>query len=287
MLRQALENLDFLVVQDAYHPTPTTELADLVLPASVWGEKEGTYTNSERRVSKVNKAVEPPGEAKSDFEIFLSVAEKLGCREELYPGWSTPEDAFNEWRRVSAGRLCDYSGISYERLAEESAIQWPCRDLNEEGARQLYADGRFQTPDGRAKLHCTPFVEFPEQPNREYPLILNTGRTVEHWHTRTKTREVPILERLSPKAWLEMNPRDARSIGLRSHDLVNVVSRRGSVKRVELRLTEIIAPGQVFMPFHYFETNVNEVTQSAFDPVSREPNYKQCAVRVERSGVNP
>ncbi len=108
---------------------------------------------------------------------------------------------------------------------------------------------------------------------------------MEHWHTRTKTREVPILERLSPVAWLEMNPRDAKQLGLRSHDPVDIVSRRGRVKGVELRLTEIIAPGQVFMPFHYFEKNVNEVTQGAFDPISREPNYKQCAVRVERTGV--
>jgi assimilatory nitrate reductase catalytic subunit len=112
-------------------------------------------------------------------------------------------------------------------------------------------------------------------------LILNTGRTVEHWHTRTKTREAPILEHLSPRAWLEMNPRDAKQLGLRSHERVDVVSQRGRVSGVELRLTEITAPGQVFMPFHFFETNVNEVTQSAFDPISREPNYKQCAVRVE------
>jgi len=281
VLRQALGELDFLVVQDGYHPTPTTELAHLVLPAAIWGEKEGTYTNSERRVSKVNRAVAPPGEARSDFDIFLALAEKLGCRDELYPGWRAPEDAFNEWRRVSAGRLCDYSGITYERLAE-GPVQWPCP----EGvpASRLYEDAVFPTPDGRARLVCGAWEPFPEQPDSAYPLVLNTGRTVEHWHTRTKTREVPILHRLSSEAWLEMNPRDARPMGLRSHDRVNVVSRRGSVRGVELRLTEITAPGQVFMPFHFFETNVNEVTQSAFDPISREPNYKQCAVRVERTG---
>jgi assimilatory nitrate reductase catalytic subunit len=283
VLRQALSNLDFLVVQDGYHPTPTTELAHLVLPAAVWGEKEGTYTNSERRVSKVNKAVDPPGQARSDFDIFLAVAEKLGVKEQLYPGWQTVEDAFEEWRRVSRGRLCDYSGISYKLLAEEGAIQWPFPEGGESAAR-LYTDGNFQTEDGRAKLICADWKPFPEQPNKGYPLVLNTGRTVEHWHTRTKTREVPILERLSPHAWLEMNPRDAKQLNLRSHDRVDVVSQRGRVREVELRLTEIVAPGQVFMPFHYAETNVNEVTQSAFDPISREPNYKQCAVRVERAG---
>jgi len=282
VLRQALSNLEFLVVQDGYHPTPTTELAHLVLPAAIWGEKEGTYTNSERRVSKVNRAVAPPGEARADFDIFLDVAEKLGCREELYPGWRSAEDAFNEWRRVSQGRLCDYSGISYERLAEQGAVQWPLREGEESSAR-LYSDGAFQTADGRAKLVGAHWEPFPEQPNREFPLILNTGRTVEHWHTRTKTREAPILEHLSPRAWLEMNPRDAKQLGLRSHERVEVVSQRGRVSGVELRLTEITAPGQVFMPFHFFETNVNEVTQSAFDPISREPNYKQCAVRVERA----
>ena len=286
VLRHGLSNLDFLVVQDGYHPTPTTELADLLLPAAIWGEKEGTYTNSERRVSKVNTAVAPPGEARSDFDIFLAVAEKLGRREELYPGWHTVEDAFHEWRRVSAGRLCDYSGISYELLRDHGAVQWPLRDGEvPANASRLYADGRFQTADGRAHLMCADWAPFPEQPTERFPLILNTGRTVEHWHTRTKTREVPILERLSPRAWLEMNPRDAKAAGLRSHDAVDVVSRRGRVRGVELRLTEITAPGQVFMPFHFAETNVNEVTQDAFDPISREPNYKQCAVRVERSEV--
>ncbi len=284
MLRQSLSNLDFLVVQDGYHPTPTTELADLVLPAAIWGEKEGTYTNSERRVSKVNKAVEPKGEARSDFDVFLALAERLGCREELFGGWHCPKDAFNEWTRVSRGRLCDYSGITYESLTEQGATHWPCPEGQTSSAR-LYADGRFPTADGRAKLICADWQPFPEQPTRDYPLVLNTGRTVEHWHTRTKTREVPILERLSPRAWLEMNPRDAKQLGLRSHDQIDLVSQRGRVRGIELRLTEIVAPGQVFMPFHFSETNVNEVTQSAFDPISREPNYKQSAVRVERTGA--
>jgi assimilatory nitrate reductase catalytic subunit len=284
-LRQALERVDFCVVQDGYHPTPTTELADLVLPAAIWGEKEGVYTNSERRCSKVNKAVEPPGEARPDFDIILGLAEKLGCENELFAGWRGPHDAFNEWRRVSRGRLCDYSGISYELLETHGPVQWPLREgeTPRENSR-LYADGQFPTPDGRARLLCVDWEPFPDQPCAEYPLVLNTGRTVEHWHTRTKTKEVPLLERLSPHAWLEMNPRDAHRLGLRSHDRVELVSRRGRVRGVELRLTETVAPGQVFMPFHFFETNVNEVTQSAFDPISREPNYKQSAVRVEHTG---
>ena len=291
VLRQGFENLDFLVVQDGFHPTPTTEIANLVLPAAIWGEKDGTYTNSERRVSKVNKAVEPPGEARSDFDIFMAIGEKLGIRQALYPGWTTPEDAFEEWRRVSKGRLCDYSGLSYELLDRHHAVQWPFTEADASSANgcrpattRLYVDGKFETEDGRAKLFAVEWEPYPEQPSNAFPFVFNTGRTVEHWHTRTKTKEVKILERMSPTAWLEMNPRDAKRLGLRPHDLVTVVSPRSRIDHLELRITEIVAPGQVFMPFHYEEQNSNRLTQSAFDPYSREPNYKQAAVRVEKSG---
>jgi len=284
VLQQSLEGLDFFVVQDGFHPTPTSELADLVLPAAIWGEKEGTYTNSERRVSKVNCAVAPPGEAQSDFDIFLAVAEKLGCREELFPGWRGPVDAFEEWKRVSAGRLCDYSGLDYALLETHGGIQWPFpAGTTEVTTSRLYADGSFPTEDGKARLLPIEWEPFPEQPTEDYPFILNTGRTVEHWHTRTKTAQVAILQHLSPNAWLEMNPRDAEALRLLPHAHIDVVSKRGRTSGVELRITEIIAPGQVFMPFHFAETNVNEVTQSAFDPFSREPNYKQCAVRIEKT----
>ena len=292
VLQQGLGNLDFLVVQDGFHPTPTTGIADLVLPAAIWGEKTGTFTNSERRVSKVNRAVDAPGEARSDFEIFLAVAEQLGIRDSIYPDWQGPEDAFEEWREVSRGRLCDYSGLSYDLLDLHRGIQWPFPREAAHGAggserpvtTRLYGDGKFQTPDGKARLFPVEWEPFPEQPTRAFPFVFNTGRTVEHWHTRTKTREVGILERMSPSAWLEMNPRDARRLGLRPHDLVTVVSPRDRIDHLELRITEIVAPGQVFMPFHYEEKNSNRLTQSAFDPISREPNYKQAAVRVERSG---
>jgi len=284
VLRQALGELEFLVVQDGFHPTPTSELAHLVLPAAIWGEKEGTYTNSERRVSKVNAAVAPPGEARSDFEICLALARELGCADELFPGWTKPGDAWEEWRRVSAGRLCDYSGISYEML-EEHGVQWPHPEgclASRVVTKRLYGDGVFQTADGRARFIATEWEPFPEQPTESFPFVLNTGRTVEHWHTRTKTGGVPILQWMSPRAWLEMNPVDAHTLKLRPHDRVDVISRRGAVESVELRITEIVAPGQLFMPFHFVEWNANKVTQSSFDPVSREPNYKQCAVRVEK-----
>jgi anaerobic selenocysteine-containing dehydrogenase len=285
VLQQSLESLDFLVVQDGFHPTPTTAIADLVLPAAMWGEKEGTFTNSERRVSKVNRAVDPPGEARSDFDIFLAVAAALGCREELFPGWATPADAFDEWKRVSAGRLCDYSGMSYGALEHDGGMQWPCPEDSALGTavRRLYTDGVFQTDDGKARLIPTEWEPFPEQPRPGFPLILNTGRTVEHWHTRTKTGRVPILDWLSPSAWVEVNPRDARHVNVKPSDRVDVVSQRGRIRNLRVRLTETVAPGQVFVPFHWAEFNANQVTQSAFDPISREPNYKQCAVRLERT----
>jgi anaerobic selenocysteine-containing dehydrogenase len=286
-LRRAFANLEFLVVQDGFYPTPTSQYANLFLPAAIWGEKEGTYTNSERRVGKANIAVHAPGEALSDFDIFLRTAEKLGKTQELYPGWTSPRDAFDEWRKVSEGRLCDYSGITYELLEEHGGVQWPYTGEGDPASvSRLYQDGVFEYEDGRAQLYNVPCEPFPDQPDDKFPFVLNTGRTVEHWHTRTKTAQVAVLEHMAPNAWLEMNPADARRLGLKSHEHVNLISRRGAVKRVELRLTEITAPGQVFMPFHFFETNVNEVTQDACDPISREPNFKQCAVRVERFSSN-
>ena len=277
LLAQALKSVEFVVVQDGFHPTPTSDFADLVLPAAIWGEKEGTYTNSERRISKVNAAVAPPGEARPDFDIFMALASRLGVRNELFPDWHTTQDAFREWQRVSAGRLCDYSPFTWQQIEDEGGMQW--------GGKSLYRDGIFPTADGRGKLHIVPCEPFVEQPNAEYDFILNTGRTVEHWHTRTKTAEIDLLNNMVPNAWLEMNPADANRLSLRPHDQVTIVSRRGQVENVELRVTQIVAPGQVFMPFHFAETNSNIVTLGAFDPISREPNFKQCAVRIERSAV--
>ncbi|RSL16487.1 nitrate reductase (quinol-dependent) catalytic subunit [Edaphobacter aggregans] len=277
LLDHALRSVEFLVVQDGFHPTPTSDYAHLVLPAAIWGEKQGTYTNSERRVSKVNPAVIPPREARPDFDIFLDIAQRLGVRNELYPGWTSTHDAFLEWQRVSAGRMCDYSKFTWQQIEDANGLQW--------GGTSLYTDGIFPTEDGRARLHSVPCDPFTEQPDSNFDFILNTGRTVEHWHTRTKTAEVGILNDMVPNAWLEMNPTDADRLELKPHDRVTVRSRRGAVADIELRITGIVAPGQVFMPFHFSETNSNIVTLGAFDPISREPNFKQCAVRIERTPI--
>jgi len=280
-LKAALDKLDFLVVQDGFD-TPTTELAHLVLPAAIWGEKDGSYTNSERRASRVQKAVSPPGEAKSDFEIFLDLAQRLNVSDLIFPKWQSPNDAFEEMRVVSQGRLCDYSGMTYEKMLDEGGIQWPCNDHYEDGCDSLYGDGVFQTSDGRANLLFTQAEALPEEPGGLFPLTLNTGRTVEHWHTGTKTREVPVLNRLVADAWVEISPKLARRENIDVHDLVSIISARGRVNGLRVRFTETIHPDQVFVPFHFVEHCINQLTLPAFDPKSGEPNYKQCAVRIER-----
>jgi assimilatory nitrate reductase catalytic subunit len=284
-LERALARLDLLVVQDGFH-TPTTALAHVVLPAAIWGEKDGTYTNSERRVSRVRKAVDPPGQARSDFDIFLALAGELGVRDRLYPGWLEPEDAFAEWARVSAGRLCDYSGITWDRIDAAGGVQWPCPPGTPAvaGTPRLYAEGSFPTGNGRARLWCVAPEPVADAPNERFPFLLNTGRTVEHWHTRTKTGRVEILEHLAPEGWVELNPADAAALGVAPGQRVRLVSRRGLVEGVPVRVTETVRAGEVFMPFHYDELCVNRLTVDEFDPISREPNYKQSAVRIEPLG---
>ena len=284
VLELALGRLDLLVVQDGFE-NPTTALADVVLPAAIWGEKDGTFTNSERRVSLVRAAVAPPGDARSDFAITLAVAQRWGCGA-LFSGWGSPRDAFEEWRRVSAGRPCDYSGITWERIDEAGGVQWPCpaspgEDLPLGGTARLYADGRYHRPGGRAAVRAVEPEPIRDRPRPGFPLLLNTGRTVEHWHTRTKTGRVPILEGLAPEAWVELHPHDAGELGVRSGQFVRVASARGEVARIRARVTPTVRAGEVFIPFHWDERCANRLTDDQFDPISREPNYKQCAVRID------
>jgi ferredoxin-nitrate reductase len=308
----------FVVVQDLY-PTETTELADVVLPAAAWGEKTGTFTNADRTVHLSQRAVDPPGDARSDLDIFADYARRMAFRDRdgaPLIGWHDPESAFEAWKACSRGRPCDYTGITYERLRGSSGIQWPCRDGDETGAERLYGDGRFNTdpdyaetyghdlasgaafteeqyrakePGGRAILHAVDHEPGPEEPGGDYPLLLTTGRTIYHFHTRTKTGRVPELRDAAPDAWVELSAPDAAALGVVEGDLVRVESARGALE-APARITEV-RPGVVFVPFHYGDSDLvpgrttraaNELTLTAWDPVSKQPVFKVAAVRVTK-----
>jgi assimilatory nitrate reductase catalytic subunit len=285
-LRKAFKKLDLLVVQDAFMGD-TAEIADVVFAAATWGEKEGVYTNSERRCNRANKAVNPPADAKSDFDIFIEFSGYFeGVQEVLYPNWTKPEDAFNEWREVSCGQLCDYSGITYELLEKEGGIQWPCNEQFPKGQKRLYSDEiAFRTPDARANLMCVEWVPMEENVNAEFPVMLSTGRTVEQWHTRTKTRSIDILDNLAPEAWVDINPSDATELEVKSGDRIALSSPRGKVEDVVVRVTQTVAPGSVFVPFHFNTQLINTLTQPLFCPKSGEPNFKQTAVQLHSAKV--
>jgi len=285
-LRKTLAKLDILVVQDAFM-SDTAQIADVVFAGATWGEKEGTYTNSERRVNRANKAVEPAGNSKSDFDIFLEFSSHFqGVKELLYPNWKTPLDAFNEWKKVSKGRLCDYTGITYELLEKHSGIQWPCTESRPLGTKRLYGEGMdFTTADKKANLVVADWVPIKEAISEKFPLILNTGRTVEQWHTRTKTKSIDILNALAPEAWVDINPKDAESLHVRSGDRISISSLRGKVDDVVVKVTQTMRQGTIFIPFHFNEQLVNNLTQSEFCPKSGEPNYKQTSVQLHSQKV--
>lgn len=277
-IRKILGQLEFLVVQDAYADVETVESAHVYLPAALWAEKTGVFTNTERRVNLVRKAVEPPGDAKSDLWIFTQLAKRLDRGTHIHFAES-PEEVFDEIRAASKGRLCDYSGMTHEKIEAARGIQWPCNDVHPQGSQRLYTDGRFQFPDEKAKLIPLPFVNNNEVPSEEYPFWLNSGRLVEHWHTRTKTGKIGNLNKFSPIPFMEINPRAAAALGVRPMDYVLVVSRRASAV-VMVQLTERVAPDAVFIPMHYYNC-VNRLVKGLLDPYSRQPAYKQSAVRIE------
>jgi assimilatory nitrate reductase catalytic subunit len=280
-LRKALAKLELLVVQDAFM-SDTAQLADVIFAAGTWGEKEGSYTNSERRCNRANKAVNPPGIAKSDFDIFLEFSGYFnGIRELIYPNWQTPADAFEEWKRVSHGQLCDYSGMSYEMMERQGGVQWPCNAQFPLGSPRLYTpEIAFRTADGKAKLLSLEWIPLQEPIGEQFPIILNTGRTVEQWHTRTKTGDIGILNDLAPEAWVDINPADALALEVKSGDRIAISSPRGRVENIVVRVTQTVREGDVFVPFHFNTQLINTLTPSLFCPKSGEPNYKQTAVQL-------
>lgn len=317
----------FVVAQDLYR-TETTELADVVLPGATWGEKTGIFTNADRTVHLSEKAVDPPGQARSDLDIFLDFAARMQFVDRdgnPLVWWHDSATAFEAWKRCSAGRPCDYTGLSYEMLRERSGVQWPCNAQSPDGTERLYVAGEFSAapddcesygrdlvtgapveeteyralnPDGKAVLKAATYVPPHEQPSDEYPMHLNTGRTIYHFHTRTKTARAAEINAAAPDVWAEMNPVDAEFLEITDGDVVDVVSPRGRI-RATARIADI-RRGTVFVPFHYgyWDTEhptgpedgpgraANEMTMTDWDPVSKQPLFKLAVARVERAEVN-
>jgi anaerobic selenocysteine-containing dehydrogenase len=311
----------FVVVQDAFM-TETARLADVVLPAAIWGEKTGTFTNADRTVHISHKAVDPPGEARADLDILLDFVRRMDFRDkdgQPLVKWSDAEGAFNHWKEATRGLFIDYSGLTYDRLSAGSGIPWPCNEAHPDGCERIYTDFVFRTasdvcetyghdletgasigeeeyrandPKGRAILKAANYIPPPEQPDEEYPFWLTTGRLVHHFHTRTKTGRCPELQQAAPKSFVQMAAADAELLGIREGDIVEVSSRRGTV-RGPARLGDILT-GHLFIPFHYgywderdpdHERAANELTRTAWDPVSKQPFYKMAAVQVRKAGA--
>jgi assimilatory nitrate reductase catalytic subunit len=287
-LDDVLGRLDFLVVQDMYASTETAVRAHLVLPAAGWGEKEGTFINSERRVGTVRQVARAPGQALSDFRIFQLIAEAWGCAP-MFRRWSSPEAVFQILKELSVGQPCDLSGIrDYAMLDANGGIQWPFPAGAQVGEpeRRLFADGQFHHPDGKARLIAGEPRPVPEPTDKRFPFTLLTGRgSSSQWHTQTRTAKSAILRRLAPaQIYVEINPDDARRLGIGPHEWVEIVSRRATI-RARASLTHAVRAGELFVPMHYAETN--RLTLSAFDPYSRQPAYKACAVTVRRAVREP
>jgi len=280
-LRRALRKLEILVVQDAFM-SETAEIADVIFSASTWSEKEGTYTNSERRCNYARKAVEPLGKTMSDANIVIEFSKYFeGKYELLFKKFKSSEDIFNEIKEVSKGQLCDYSGMSYKKMEDFGGIQWPCNEEYPEGKKRLYTEGfKCKTNDGKAKLLPVDWKPLTESCNPDFPLTLNTGRTVEQWHTRTKTKTISLLNDLAPEAWIELNPKDANKLKVESGDRISIASNRGKVENLIVKVTEVVREGDCFVPFHFSEHMINNITIADFDPKSFEPNFKQCAVNI-------
>jgi anaerobic selenocysteine-containing dehydrogenase len=316
----------FLVVQDIFL-TETAELADVVLPAAAWGEKTGTFTNADRTVHLSEKAIDPPGQARPDLDIFLDFAHRMDFRDKdgaPLPNWKDAESAFEAWKRCSAGRPCDYTGLSYAKLRGSGGIQWPCNDENAEGTERLYADGTFlaqpdyceaygkdlitgaplepteyraMNPDGKAIIKAAEYLPPHEQPSSDRPFVLITGRTVYQFHTRTKTGRAPQLRDAAPEVWVEVSESDASRLQIREGDVAEVCTARGTVS-AKARISGI-REGVLFLPFHYGywdsrdgmnrDRAANELTITDWDPCSKQPIFKTAAAQLRRvaDGAGP
>lgn len=282
-IRKALENLDFLVIQDVYEDVETNQYSHVYFPAAVWAEKQGCHTNTERRVNLINNAMPPYKNAKPDFWIFNQLAKRFDNGKIInFP--DAPEEVFNEMKQLSKGkdRTLDISGMSYEKIEKAKGIQWPYREGQSslKGDPRLYTDGKFQTQSGKANLIPVNFYNNNEQPCDEFPFWLNSGRVVEHFHTRTRTGKIGNCNKFSPTAYMEMNPDAAIELGISHQSYVRLTSRRGDAV-VMVQLTQRVPRNMVFIPFHFHDC-VNRLTLGLLDPYSRQPAFKQCSVKIEQ-----
>ena len=272
-VKEALENIDFYVVQDIFL-NESARYADVVLPAASFAEKDGTFTNTERRVQRVRKVIQPIGESKSDWWIMCELAKRMGASGFDFNNSSEIMDEINQ---VTPS----YAGITYDRI-EENGLQWPCTSLDHEGTEYLHS-GEFKTPTGKGRFLPLVYRESEELPDEVYPLILTTDRSLYHYHTSTMTRKVEGLNVLHEEELMMINPSNADSLGIEDKEMVEIASRRGRIK-VKAKVTDICPPGIVSMTFHFFESPANELTNAALDPLAKIPETKVCAVRVSKIG---
>jgi formate dehydrogenase major subunit len=272
-VEKALKNLEFLVVQDIFM-TETGELANVVLPACCYAEKDGTQTSTERRVQMWREAQKPPGMAKLDWVIMKELAAKMGYAKQ-FP-WNSAEDIFTEMAKLTPS----YAGMNYKRLNKPEALHWPCPTAEHPGTPILHG-AKFAHPDGLGVMFAVPYKPPAEVPDAQYPFILTTGRCIWQWHTGTMTRRSQSLESEAPTGWIEINPEDAKTLNVKDKEMVKAITRRGEVK-VPARVTKDIMKGVMFMPFHYKECAANVLTNNALDPIAKIPEFKACSVRIEK-----
>jgi len=280
--RRALQNAELVIMQECFD-NETTPYADVIFPAAQWVEKTGTMTNSERRVSRSFQRVSPPGETIPDWQIFSRMAQALG-----YDGfeYDNVDAIWDEYRVLTRDTPCDQYGITNERLNNNEAIQWPCPDESHAGTPRRYLDHQFATTDGRAKFVVCEHQRPMEQASDDYPFTLTTGRLASQWHTMTRTGKIQRLARQAPTPYVEINPFDAAAQSINEGDSVQVSSRRGKIS-LEARITDKIAPGVMFMPFHWGDDyapggGINILTHDVYDPYSKQPEYKACAVALSK-----
>jgi assimilatory nitrate reductase catalytic subunit len=277
-VRGALEKIDFMVAID-FFMSESCQYADVVLPGSAWAEDEGTTATVEGRVVKINRAADPPGEAKVDWEIICDLARLLG-RGEYFP-YKTPRAIFDELRVASKGGKADYYGITYEKIEQQNGVFWPCPTEDHPGTPRLFED-RFAHPDGKARFHAIAYREAAEMPDKEYPFYLTTGRTVYHYLSGNQTRRIGFLKEQAPEPWVEIHPIVAKRLGIENGERVRVFTRRGEVV-LPAMVVGTIRPDTLFIPYHWGPPiAANQLTVHAIDPIAKIPEYKACSAMIAR-----